>query len=90
MAALVTDLSTLDLKLIPAVLNKNLCAVAALISYGYLMQQNSVKQEDQCVFCFNTFHGNDDKNIMFQIVSGPKRGGILNVSLRSSFIKTKK
>ena len=26
-----------------------------------------MKQEDYCVFCFNGFHGNEEKDIVFQI-----------------------
>ena len=56
-----------DLKLMPACLIKNLRAVAALVSYDLLTRQNSMKQADQYRFCYNTFHGNEDRNITSQI-----------------------
>ena len=56
-----------DLKLIPAGLIKNLRAVAALVSYDLLTRQNSMKQADQYRFCYNAFHGNEDRNITSQI-----------------------
>ena len=56
-----------DLKLMPAGLIKNLRAVAALVSYDLLTRQNSMKQADQYRFCYNAFHGNEDRNITSQI-----------------------
>ena len=64
---LTTDLSAFDLKAMTAVLNKNLRTVAALITYDLLMQQGSMKQEDQYSFYVNAFHGNEDRNIVSQI-----------------------
>ena len=62
-----TILPMLDLKSMPANLNKNMRGVAALIVYDLLTRQNSMKQDDQFVFCFNAFHGNTEKNIISQV-----------------------
>ena len=51
----------------PAVLVKNIRACAALVCYDLLLKQNSMKLDDQHRFCFNTFHGNEEKNISSQI-----------------------
>ena len=58
---------TADLKVMSAVLNKNICAIAAVVAYDLLTQQDSMKQDDQFKFCFNAFHGNDDSNIISQV-----------------------
>ena len=46
---------------------KNIRAVAALVTYDLLTRQNSMKQEEQYRFCYNAFHGNEDRNISSQV-----------------------
>ena len=62
-----TTALTADLKVMSAVLNKNIRAIAAVVTYDLLTQQDSMKQDDQFKFCFNAFHGNDDSNIISQV-----------------------
>ena len=59
-------LPILDLKSMLAVL-KNMRGVAALITYNLLTRQSSMKQDNKFVFCFNAFHGNEEKNILSQV-----------------------
>ena len=51
----------------PAVLIKNIRAVATVAVYDLLLRQDSMKQEEQWRFCYNSFHGNEDKNMSSQI-----------------------
>lgn len=64
----------------PAALIKNIRACAAVISYNLLLKQDSMKLDDQWRFCYNAFHGNEEKNICSQIqllVTGQGRYGDL-------------
>lgn len=55
------------LKLMPSSLLKNLRAIAALVVLDHLHSHNSMKLEDQHRFCYDSFHGNTERNFVSQI-----------------------
>ena len=56
-----------DLKIMPMSIVKNICATACMICYDMLMQQPSMTKTNQHIFLYNSFHGNEDKNMSSQI-----------------------
>uniref|UniRef100_A0A6U5L0F0 Uncharacterized protein n=1 Tax=Corethron hystrix TaxID=216773 RepID=A0A6U5L0F0_9STRA len=56
-----------DLTLMSATIIKNIRAVASIVVYDLLFKQNSMRLEDQFIFCYDSFHGAPEKNIVSQM-----------------------